>query len=206
MSDKDTDAAESDSSAGDAEPDDVAAGRPKRGRRRFATLRGRVGGTPMLAVLLVALVVAGGYAWWQVRDLSAASTADNLAHVETTETARVEAEITRALETLFSYDHELPELAQSNADELLRGDARDEWDTIYQSFEDQAVGQDLMLASTVRRVGVRELSSDTADVVVFMDQTSARAGDESASLAAAQLAIAAEHHDGAWRITEIDLL
>lgn len=178
---------------------------PGRFGRAAAAARVWIVSTPALAVLLGALILAGGYAWWQVREIGGGSSADNLAHVDPSATARLEAELTRGLEALFTYDHERPELAQSNADELLRGDALEEWATLYRQFEEQAVGQDLLLSTTVRRVGVRELFDDTATVVVFMDQTSARVGDESASLAAAQLEIGAEHSDGAWRITEIAL-
>lgn len=178
-------------------------------RRRsglMQTVRDRIGPVAILGALIVAFVLAGGYAWWQVREISTASTADDLSHIDPAATNRIESEMTRAAEVLFSYDHERPELAAEHAEELLHGDAYDDWQILYGAFEQQAAEQELTMSLDVRRIGIVELRDDTAQVLVFADQYSAFVGDEAARLATAQLLLDAEFIDGAWRITEIDLI
>ena len=58
----------------------------------------------------------------------------------------------------------------------------------------------MTLTANIAVIGVRRLSATTADLLVFLDQSSVREADDSSSVSAAQLQVSALKRDGKWLI------
>ena len=114
--------------------------------------------------------------------------------------------MSQALTRVLSYDFNDPKATEDAAEQFLTGAAREEYETLYTTLQEQAPGQELVLTAQVRVAGVKELRDDSAELLVFLDQTSRRAGDEEASVSAAQLAVSAERDGDAWTITDLEIL
>ncbi len=155
----------------------------------------------LVTALLVALTVVGLVGAWMAYDLRSTPAAQNLAVVDTTATAEVQSEVSQALTRVLSYRYDDPAPTEQAADEVLSGQAREEYDTLFASLQERAPGQQLVLAAQVQMAAVKELTADTARLLVFLDQSSQRADDDEASVSAAQLAVEAKKVDGAWKVT-----
>lgn len=155
----------------------------------------------LVSALLVALTVVGLVGAWRGYELRSTPAAQNLAVVDTTAIAEVQSEVSQALTRVLSYSYDDPEPTEQAADEVLSGQAREEYDTLFASLQERAPGQQLVLTAQVQTAAVKELTTDTARLLVFLDQSSQRADDDEASVSAAQLAVEAERVDGAWKVT-----
>lgn len=161
----------------------------------------------VLAVVAVAAIAVGVVGWWQYVDLTTAKGADNQALVNAKNTSTAQSEVSQALEKVLSYDYNDPKTTQQAAEKLLSGDARKEYDTLFEALQKQAPGQKLVLTAKVSAAGVKELSDRKATLLVFVDQSARRAGDEQANVSAAQLAITARKGStGGWTITGLQPL
>ncbi|MEI5675083.1 MULTISPECIES: hypothetical protein [unclassified Nocardioides] len=89
---------------------------------------------------------------------------------------------------------------------MLRGQAREQYDTLFESLAERAPGQQLTLSAVVQLAGVQELTKDKATLLVFLDQRSSRADDEEQSVSAAQLRVTAEQDGRTWVITGLQPL
>lgn len=165
------------------------------GRRRGLL---RVAGILVLAAALVAgtaLTVRAG----QLRDEGETG---NLALTDYDATSRVINDVSNALATVFSYTPGTLADTQERAGEWLSGPAAEEYETLMREVETLAAEQQLSMDTAVLRVGVRELTEDTARLLVFLDQVSERAGQEPTTVAA-QLTVTAELIGERWRIVGI---
>lgn len=151
--------------------------------------------------LATVLTVVGAALWWAAYDARTDPVVENLAVHDATATGQVRDEVSAALVSVLSYDFADPAATDRAADEVLAGDARREYDQLVATLHEKAPGQQLVLTAQVEAVGVKELDADSAELLVFLDQSSRRATDEEASFSAAQLAVTAERSDGRWRIT-----
>lgn len=154
----------------------------------------------LLAAVLVAVGLTG---FLQAHQERSSAAADNLAVVDADATAKVQSAVSRTLTEVLSFDHSAPERTQAAAETLLFGDAQEEHATLFETLKKKAPGQKLVLTAQVQAVGVKELTEDTAKLLVFLDQSSQRAGDKEASVSAAQLAVKAKKVDGAWKVTSL---
>lgn len=168
--------------------------------RRIATLQGLVVG------IALALFVVAGVLTWQTRDLNRDPALDNRAQLEQTTETGVVTVVSRGLVQVLSYDHTQPEATRAFADLVLDGQAREQYDTLFASLAERAPDQELVLSAAVQVAGIQELTRDRAELLVFLDQRSTRAGDEEASVSAAQLSVTAERRDRTWVITELQPL
>lgn len=155
----------------------------------------------VVLVLAGALLVVGAVGWWMARDARADSPAENLALIDAKATAQVQAEVSRGLTQVLSYDYADPARTTSALDTVLAGKARQEYDTLFASLQERAPGQQLVLTAEVQGAAVRELTDDSAKLLVFLDQSSQRSADKEASISAAQISITAKKVKGAWLIT-----
>ncbi|MBC7595763.1 MAG: hypothetical protein H7288_17805 [Kineosporiaceae bacterium] len=156
-----------------------------------------------ITVAAAVMLIVGLLGLWMAFDATSSEAAENRAVVDKAATSKVQAEVSQALTRVLSYDHSNPGTTEEAADALLVGNARKEYDTLFESLQDRAPKQKLILTATVAAAGVKELTDDTAELLVFLDQSSRRADDKEASISAAQIAISAKKVDGAWRITEL---
>lgn len=130
----------------------------------------------------------------------------NHAVVDAKATNEVQTAVSQALVKVFSFDHSNPEPTEEFADQFLAEDARKDYDMLFKSLRERAPKQKLTLTAQVQVAGVRELTSDTATLLVFLDQASQRASDKESSVSAAQLEVSAEQIDGEWKITDLQPL
>lgn len=150
-----------------------------------------------VAAMLLAVGLVG---WWMTFDLRGGAS-DNAAVVDSKATAQVQASVSQSLGRVLTYDFQDPSATESAADEVLAGDARSEYDTLFASLQQRAPGQQLRLTAQVQAIGVKTLSDDKATLLVFLDQSSQRAQDDQSSVSAAQLSVTAEKRGGSWKIT-----
>ncbi|MGI5169529.1 hypothetical protein ACQEU3_34780 [Spirillospora sp. CA-253888] len=172
-----------------------AAPRPRRLARLRALSR------PLLVAL--ALVAAGGalqYTEAQARD---ASPAANRALLDTSATTRVTGDVATAVGRVFTYAPGDIASTERAAAETLTGRAAQQYQQLFGRVRQQAPAQKVALTSRVVRIGVTDLTGDAATLLVFLDQTTTRAGGPAGTPAAAQLTVTARLQDGRWRITDI---
>jgi len=186
---------EDDAEAGTAEQTQ----RPKPLRRLLSANLARWASLALIIIML-AVGVAG---WWRVWDLRSGDAAENLAVVDATADGKVRTAVSQALTQVFSYDYQQPEVTEEAASRYLSGDARKEYDTLFEVLKKKAPNQKLTLTAQVQTIAVKELSDGKASLLVFLDQRSQRAKDDEASASAAQLAVTAKENDGTWTITQL---
>jgi len=163
--------------------------------RKVATLRWLVAG------LAVALLVVAGVLAWQTHTLREDPALENRAQLDKAIQEDVITVVSRGLTQVLSYDYTQPDATRAFADQVLDGQAREEYDTLFASLQDRAPGQKLTLTAQVQVAGVEELSGSKATLLVFVDQKSQREEDKEASVSAAQLDITAERKGATWVIT-----
>jgi Mce-associated membrane protein len=119
-----------------------------------ATFRSLVVGVA-IALLVVAVVLA-----WQGRTLREDSDLDNRALLDKANQERVVADVSRGLTQVLSYDYTQPEATRAFADQVLKGQAREEYDKLFEVLEERASGQELTMAAQVQVAGVQELTAE----------------------------------------------
>lgn len=184
--------------------DDVAepesGSEPPSGRRWFGWVRG--GRRPVVALLVVAVLLAGLGGWFLTRaDALRDVPSSNVALLDAARTAEVSAAVTTALNRIFSYRYDRTEDTEAAADEVLRGSAREAYDRLFEQVRTQAPAQKLVLTSRVVTAAVQELSADRARLLVFLDQSATRADADGSNAAAAQLSVTVRLENGDWVIT-----
>jgi Mce-associated membrane protein len=163
--------------------------------RQVATLRG------LVVAIAVALLVVAAVLAWQTRTLQDDPALENRAQLDKTIQEDVITVVSRGLTQVLSYDYNQPDATRAFADQVLAGQAREEYDTLFASLQDRAPGQKLTLTAQVQVSGVEDLTGSKATLLVFVDQKSFREKDEEASVSAAQLDITAERKGATWVIT-----
>lgn len=151
--------------------------------------------------IAVVLIVVGALGWWMAIDARAGSAADNRAIIDASATAAVQSEVSTGLTQVLSYDYADPSRTTAALDSVLAGNARKQYDVLFEDLQKNAPGQQLVMSAVVKTAAVKELTDTDAELLVFLDQTSQRADDKEASISAAQLAITAKKVKGAWLIT-----
>lgn len=160
----------------------------------------------LVGLVAAAALAVGVVGWAQYVRQNASSSASNTAIVDEKATARVQSEVAQGLEQVLSYSYSDPATTEAAADRVLTGKARKEYDTLFATLQKQAPGQKLVLTARVTAAGVKELRDDTASLLVFVDQSSRRAGDEQAAVSAAQIAVEARRTGATWTITALNPL
>ncbi|WP_229054402.1 hypothetical protein [Aeromicrobium sp. Leaf350] len=172
----------------------------------MSRVRALLGARPTPYVLAAMLAVIGAYGLWQAHDLRSTPAAENLAVVDASLTAEVQSFVTQGLSQVLTYNFADPDVTTAAADQVLAGDAREEYDTLFADLQEKAPGQQLVLTASVQSVAVKELTESSAVVIVFLDQTSQRAVDDQGSISAAQLSVTAKKSGSTWTITELSVL
>lgn len=163
--------------------------------------RGRLS-RAVAAVLVLALLVAGGALFVAGRQLRDTPATSNRALTDTAATTRVAGDVSNALGRVFSYSPQATAVTKESAKQLLAGEALQQYASLFGQVEKQAADQKLTLTTHVVRAGVTRLSGNSAHLLVFLDQVYEREG-KAATTAAAQLSVTAELRDGRWQIVEI---
>lgn len=155
---------------------------------------------PGLITLVGLLLVAAGVVLLVTR-AGAGGDTSNRALVDQAETTQVIGQVSQALDQVLSYDYTKPEASQQAATQLLVGDASKQYTTLFDALKAKAGDQQLTLTAKTVVVGVSNLTSNQADLLVFLNQQSTRKSDGATSTSAAQIQITAVKRDGDWKIS-----
>ncbi|MEV6162800.1 hypothetical protein AB0L71_12895 [Streptomyces sp. NPDC052052] len=155
-----------------------------------------------VVLLTVALVVAGAGFFVRAQQLRDTPATDNLALSDTEATSRVVGDVSSALGKVFSYGPQDTAATKKSAQQLLGGQALQQYAALFGQVEKQAKDQNLTLTTHVVRAGVTRLTRSDAHLLVFLDQVYERRG-KAATTAAAQLSVTAQLRNGHWTIVDI---
>ncbi|MEU3464193.1 hypothetical protein ABZ721_30085 [Streptomyces sp. NPDC006733] len=164
--------------------------------------RRRVTPAAIAAGLLAVLLLAGTGLLIRTSQLTDPAATSNAALTDTAATSRVIGDVSNTLGKVFSYTPEDTRATELAAKELLAGSAAGQYEALFGQVKQQVAAQKLTLTTHVVRAGVTRLDGDSAQLLVFLDQTAERKGKK-ATTAAAQLSVTARFHDGHWQITDI---
>jgi Mce-associated membrane protein len=169
---------------------------PRPGRRRV-----------VLALCAVATIGLGGFGTWAVvtaAHLRATAATANTAIVNRAATGAVQRDVTRTVNTIFSYSYTDTARTRSAAQSLLTGAAVKQYDQLFALVEQQAPKEKLVVTTRVSSVGVELLTGNRARALVFASQQDTRAGTKQVSYAGAMFAVTAVDRNGRWLIEDID--
>lgn len=157
-----------------------------------------------VVLLAVAALLAGFGAWFTVEahQLRSSESARNRALVDAEATAEVSAAVTSALNKVFSYSFDSTGDTERAAKDLLRDEARQAYDRLFERVRQRAPEQRLTVTTHVVGTAVRSLTDEQAQVLAFLDQTATRANGKP-STAAAQLLVTARREGKDWLITNL---
>lgn len=171
------------------------------------------GGSPMwrnpLVVIGAVIIVFTALAGWfgtESYQLNNDSASSNIALVDSEATSSVIGQVTSAVQTVFSYNYTDTAHTEQAAQAVLAGSAIQQYNQLYAEVKKQAPVQKLVLTTTVQSVGVKVLSADRAELVVFVDQHAVRTDNSQNSSGPAQLSVNAERFNGVWKITNMTVL
>lgn len=156
---------------------------------------------PGLLTVVALLLVAAGIVLLVGSGSGSGGDASNGALVDQAETTQVIGQVSQALDQVLSYDYTKPDANEQAAAQLLVGDASTQYKTLFTALQSKADGQKLTLVAKSVVAGVSNLSSDKADLLVFLDQKSTRASDQATSTSAAQIQVSAVKQGDEWKIS-----
>ncbi|MEV4941001.1 hypothetical protein AB0L09_25065 [Streptomyces zaomyceticus] len=161
----------------------------------------------VLAVVVVALLLAGGALFHGAHQLRSTPSARNTALTDAGATARVGGDVGEGLARVFSYTPTSDDAVERSVGTVLAGRAARQYTDLFAQVRAKLVEQRVTLSTRTVRTGVVELDGDSARLLVFLDQTSrrddARQDRATATSAAAQLTVTARFQGDRWLIVDI---
>ncbi|PXY28881.1 hypothetical protein BA062_23010 [Prauserella flavalba] len=159
----------------------------------------------IMAVLAAVLVLAVGVAVWSA--LEAQRLRDpggNVALADDAATREVADQVSTGLKAIFSYDYNNLERTERAAGRVLVERAVGQYEASFAAASAQAREQRLVRTTTVRSIGVQELTGDEARVLALVDQQTLHPGDAGRQeTTSAALAVVAKRVGGEWRIAAL---
>ncbi|MFF0361026.1 hypothetical protein [Streptomyces fungicidicus] len=167
-----------------------------------------------LVVLCVLTMLLGGFAGWahaKAQSLRDDPARRNTALTDLARTSEIKGQTTKAVESLFSYDHADPAAFDKAARELLTGKAVGQHRTLLADVRERAGEQKAVITTSVTESAVERIDGDRARVLVYADQSSVataggskKAADDEGVYAGAMLAVDVVRRDGRWLVSGID--
>lgn len=157
----------------------------------------------VLLALALVCAVAGTIFVLRAHTLRGEANGTDRAVIDAKLTSQVVGQVSTGLAQVLSYDYAHPQVAQAAARKWLAGDAPAQYKVLFTQLQQLAGGQKLTLVAKVVSAGVTSLSSNRAQLLVFVDQQSTRASDGRSSVSAAQVQIGASKRGDLWQITEL---
>jgi Mce-associated membrane protein len=166
-------------------------------RRSSTTGTGAAAGVPTwllagLGALAAGLVVATAWTW--TRGESAGD--DSAARA-----AQVAAE--RAVVPVLSYDYESLEADQREAQALMTGGYREEYDKLFTVLEDNAPQTQTKVSASVVASGVVRASDDRVQVLVFVDRPTTNKLNAEPVVYKDQVTVSMQRVDGDWLVDDL---
>jgi Mce-associated membrane protein len=158
----------------------------------------------VFGAVTVVLGALGAWAAVAAHDLRTTAASANLALVDPGATGAVTSQVTRAVETIFSYSYADTGRTRAAAQGLLTGPAISQYDQLFALVERDAPTEKLVLTTRVTNIGVELLSGGQARLLVFADQQDTVAGTAKSSYGGAMFAVTAVLQGRIWKIEDID--
>jgi Mce-associated membrane protein len=158
----------------------------------------------VFGAVTVVLGALGAWAAVAAHDLRTTAASANLALVDPGATRAVTSQVTRAVETIFSYSYADTGRTRAAAQGLLTGPAISQYDQLFALVERDAPTEKLVLTTRVTNIGVELLSGGQARLLVFADQQDTVAGTAKSSYGGAMFAVTAVLQGRIWKIEDID--
>lgn len=157
------------------------------------------------ALVLVALILGGLAFWFKSEEVQVSSATSNTALLDVAKTAQVKDAVSKAAESLFSYDFNNIKKTEDAANDLLANDdVKNKYNSLMGEVKRLAPGQKMIVTCKVTRAAVIMLDGDLAKVMVFVDQTSTRTDTKKTTAGTAQLHLNAQLQGDKWKITDMD--
>jgi Mce-associated membrane protein len=186
-----------------AEEDDGASDETDGGGTAGSGRRSRVAWLRNPLVLALVLALAGGVLLVRASQIRGSAAAENRALTDVERTEMVIGDVSNSLGKVFSYSYTNTAVTEQAARDVLAGRAFNQYQTLFGQVKQRAAAQRLTLTSRVVRAGVVRMTGDTAQLLVFLDQTVHRKDKPNGMTAAAQLSVTARLSDGHWQIVDI---
>lgn len=161
-----------------------------------------------VALAVAALLLAGCAVFFGIKAGELRTGEDNRALVDVGATERVVDRVSSGLKAVFSYHHADLERTERAVGLALTGRAAREYRAEFNIAVAKAKRDKLVRSTTVRSIGVRQLTADRATLLVFLDQQTLAAGAAKGppKSTTATLDVTAIRTPQGWRISEIRTL
>ncbi|WP_245573262.1 hypothetical protein [Amycolatopsis benzoatilytica] len=196
--------------SGTAKPADVEEAESKT-RAETDSGRAKAPTTVNRTTVLVSLLVVIGLALtaaaviFQVKGSEASDSTSNRALLDVAKTAQVKDQVSKAIESLFSYDYNNIKKTEDAANKLLATDqVRNSYNLLMGQVKKFAPEQKVVVTCKVTRSAVIRLNGDLARVMLFIDQTSTRTDTKQTAAGSAQMHVDAQLQGDTWKITDMD--
>lgn len=157
------------------------------------------------AVALVLVLLASTFgALWFIREHN--GPAANHALIDVGATSQVAQQVGEAVKTVYSYDFARLDENEKNARAVITPEFEQQFTQLFADVRDKAPKQKAVVSATVALTGVRQLSDDTAVVVLFMNQIATRTAETGPAqqlASAGRLTVTAKNIDGTWKIADV---
>ena len=104
---------------------------------------------------------------------------------------------------MFSYDFANTAKTEGEAKKLLVGPAVKQYEQLFSTVKQQAPQQKLMVTTSVKASGVKQLQGDRAEVLAFVNQNATRTETKENSTGQAQISLGMVKQGDQWKINSI---
>ncbi len=188
-----------------ADPDIPAAGADA---NRTPVANARRPAPVLLVVLLLVVAVAGGGAAWLFREQAGQAAkrqpTSNVAMLDKAATAEAVAQVSAAVEAIYSYDAASLDASESKALALVSRAYADEFKRNFAAVRALSPQQRASLTSKVVAAGVVSLTERRATMLVMVDQQGRRRDSPEPLKAAVRLSVTAQRVDGQWKVSDVN--
>jgi Mce-associated membrane protein len=163
---------------------------------------------PVLVVLLLLFIaVASGAAAWlfqqQAVTASKQRPSSNIALLDKSATSDVVAQVSKAVEAIYSYDSASLDQSESLALSQITGSYVSEFKDNFAAVRALPPQQRASLSSKVAAAGVITLTERRASLLVMLDQVGRRGDNAPPVNSAVRLSVTAQRVDGQWKVSDI---
>jgi len=157
------------------------------------------------AIALVFVLLASTFgALWFIREHD--GPAANHALIDIGATSLVAQQVGEAVKTVYSYDFARLDENEKNARAVITPEFEQQFTTLFADVRDKAPKQKAVVTATVALTGVRQITDDTAVVVLFMNQIATRTAETGPAqqlASAGRLTVTAKNIGGTWKIADV---
>ncbi|MGI5127344.1 hypothetical protein ACQEVB_11090 [Pseudonocardia sp. CA-107938] len=156
-----------------------------------------------VAVVLALLASVFGAMWFNREHNGPAA---NHALIDVGATSLVAQQVGEAVKTIYSYDFARLDENEKNARAVITPEFEQQFTQLFGEVRARAPQQKAVVTATVALTGVRELSDDTAVLVIFMNQIATRTAENGPAqqlASAGRLTVTAKKVDGTWKVADV---